>query len=36
MLGFKLDPTILRSYPIIGFLFSYFGFEVLIPRKAAA
>ncbi len=33
LLGLKLDPNSLRSYPIIGFLFSYFGFEVLLPKK---
>lgn len=34
LLGLKLDPNSLRSYPIIGFLFSYFGFEVLLPKKS--
>jgi hypothetical protein len=32
LLGLKLDPNLLRSYPLVGFLFSYFGFEVLIPK----
>lgn len=35
LLGLKLDPNLLRSYPLIGFLFSYFGFEVLIPKSWA-
>jgi len=33
LLGLKIDPNVLRSYPLIGFLFSYFGFEVLIPKR---
>jgi hypothetical protein len=33
LLGLKLDPNLLRSYPLIGFLFSYFGFEVLLPKN---
>lgn len=33
LLGLKLDPNALRSYPLIGFLFSYFGFEVLLPKR---
>jgi hypothetical protein len=28
--GLKLDSTVLRSYVLIGFLFSYFGFEVFL------
>ncbi len=35
LLGFKLDPNVLRSYPLIGFLFSYFGFEVLLPKRGS-
>jgi hypothetical protein len=33
LLGLKLDPNVLRSYPLIGFLFSYIGFEVLLPER---
>jgi hypothetical protein len=33
LLGLKLDPNVLRSYPLLGFLFSYFAFDVLIPRS---
>jgi hypothetical protein len=36
LLGLKLDPNVLRSYPLIGFLFSYFGFEVLLPKRGSA
>ncbi len=36
LLGLKIDPNVLRSYPLIGFLFSYFGFEVLIPKRGPA
>jgi hypothetical protein len=31
--GLKLDPKVLRTYPLIGFLFSYFGIEVLLADK---
>jgi hypothetical protein len=36
LLGLKIDPNVLRSYPLIGFLFSYFGFEVLLPKRGSA
>jgi hypothetical protein len=36
LLGLKLDPNVLRSYPLIGFLFSYFGFEVLLPKRGSS
>jgi hypothetical protein len=36
LLGLKIDPNVLQSYPLIGFLFSYFGFEVLLPKRGSA
>jgi hypothetical protein len=33
ILGLKLDPNVLRTYPLLGFLFSYFGFEFLLPER---
>lgn len=35
LLGLKLDPNVLRTYPIVGFLFSYFGIEGLLSNKFA-
>jgi hypothetical protein len=36
LLGLKIDPNVLQSYPLIGFLFSYFGFEALLPKRGSA
>jgi hypothetical protein len=33
LLGLKLDPNVLRTYPIVGFLFSYFGVDSLLSDK---
>ena len=33
LLGLKLDPHLLRTYPLIGFLFSFIGIDVLLPGK---
>ena len=33
LLGLKLDPRILRSYPLLGFLFSYIGIDVLLRDR---
>ncbi len=33
VLGLKLDPHVLRTYPLMGFLFSYFGLEVLLADR---
>lgn len=33
LLGLKLDPNVLRTYVLVGFLFSYFGLEVLLASK---
>jgi len=35
LLGLKLDPNVLRTYAIVGFLFSYFGIEGLLSDKLA-
>jgi hypothetical protein len=32
LFGLKFDPSVLRTYPLIGFLFSYFGIEVLLSK----
>jgi hypothetical protein len=34
LLGLKLDPHVLRTYAILGFLFSYIGVDVLLRKKA--
>jgi hypothetical protein len=33
LLGLKLDPNILKTYPILGFLFAYAGIEVLLGKR---
>ncbi len=33
LLGLKLDPNVLRTYPIVGFLFSYLGMEGILSGK---
>ena len=33
LLGLKLDPTVLRSYPLLGFLVAYFGIDILVKNK---
>lgn len=35
LLGLKLDPNVLRTYAIVGFLFSYFGVDGLLSDKLA-
>ena len=32
-LGRELDPSVLRTYVLVGFLFSYFGLEVLLSGR---
>ena len=32
ILGLKLNPGVLRTYPLLGFLFSYLGFEALAGK----
>jgi len=34
LLGLKLDPHVLRTYAILGFLFSYIGVDILLKKKA--
>jgi len=36
LLGIKLDPHILRTYPLLGFLFSYVGIDVLLKGRFEA
>lgn len=36
ILGIKLDPHVLRTYPLLGFLFSYIGIDVLLRGRFAA
>jgi hypothetical protein len=31
-LGLKLDPHVLRTYPVLGFLFSFLGIDVLLSK----
>ena len=33
LLGLKLDPNLLRTYPIVGFLFSYLGIDAIVSHK---
>jgi hypothetical protein len=33
LLGLKLDPNVLRTYPLVGFLFSYLGIEALLSDR---
>jgi hypothetical protein len=33
LLGLKLDPNLLRSYPLLGFTVAYLGVESLIPKS---
>lgn len=33
LLGLKLDPNLLRTYPLIGFLVAYIGFDTLLSKK---
>lgn len=35
LLGIKLDPHVLRTYPLLGFLFSYIGIDVLLRGRFA-
>lgn len=32
ILGLKLDPNVLRTYPLLGFLFSYLGLSLLLSK----
>jgi hypothetical protein len=36
LLGIKLDPNVLKTYPLLGFLFSYIGIEVLLSKRFRA
>lgn len=33
LLGIKLDPNVLKTYPLLGFLFSYIGIEILLSKR---
>jgi hypothetical protein len=33
LLGLKLDPNVLKTYALLGFLFAYVGIEVLLAEK---
>jgi hypothetical protein len=33
LFGLKLDPNILRTYPLLGFLFSYIGIDRLFAKR---
>jgi hypothetical protein len=33
LLGLKLDPNLLRTYPVMGFLFAYFGFDIVLGER---
>ena len=33
LLGLKLDPNVLKTYPLLGFIFSYAGIEILLAKK---
>lgn len=33
LLGLKLDPNVLKTYPLLGFLFSYAGIEILLSKR---
>jgi hypothetical protein len=33
LLGLKLDPHVLRTYPLLGFLFSFVGIDALLSKK---
>lgn len=33
LLGIKLDPNVLKTYPLLGFLFSYVGIEILLSKR---
>jgi hypothetical protein len=33
LLGLKLDPNVLKTYPLLGFLFAYVGIDVLLGNR---
>jgi hypothetical protein len=33
LLGLKLDPHLLRTYPLLGFLFSFLGIDILVSKR---
>lgn len=33
LLGLKLDPNVLKTYPLLGFIFSYAGIEILLSKR---
>jgi len=33
LFGVKLDPNILRTYPLLGFLFAYIGIDQLFAKR---
>jgi hypothetical protein len=33
LFGIKLDPNILRTYPLLGFLFAYIGIDRLFAKR---
>ncbi len=35
LLGLKLDPSLLRTYPLLGFLFSYIGIDRVFARQTS-
>jgi hypothetical protein len=34
LLGIKLDPSVLRTYPLLGFLVAYVGLDAFLKEKA--
>jgi len=36
LLGLKLDPHVLKTYPLLGFLFSYVGVDVILKKRFTA
>lgn len=36
LLGLKLDPNLLRTYPLLGFLFSYIGIDKVFSRQSGS
>jgi len=36
LLGLKLDPHLLRTYPLLGFLFSFLGVDILVSKRFGA
>ena len=36
LLGLKLDPHVLKTYPLLGFLFSFVGVDVILKKRFTA